>query len=146
LPAHLVCAGTWTDSAHGIHGWIAGSEDHSEVTAMIDPWVTQELRQIEKRMNTDDPRFAAGLRYGSPCPPREYRRRRGFLVLAAGTAMALMCALVAALAVMVPFAVIPALIGAMAGAAIAFSIAGLRGRRKVRRQWHGRAARRPNDH
>lgn len=110
---------------------------------MIEPWVAQELRQIERQLKAEDPRFAAGLRYGSPCPPREYRRRRAFLLLLAGTAAALVCGLVAGLAATVPLAVLPALIGAVAGAAFAWAAGGLRGRAGTRRQRPGGCGRHP---
>jgi hypothetical protein len=36
----------------------------------------QRLSAIETAIHRDDPTFAAALRAGRPCPPREYRRRR----------------------------------------------------------------------
>jgi hypothetical protein len=49
----------------------------------------QRLRAIETALATDDPEFAAALRAGRPCPPREYRSRHR------GTHGALLCLLVA---------------------------------------------------
>jgi Protein of unknown function (DUF3040) len=43
---------------------------------MIEPARQQQLQRIERLLLLDDPHFADGLRTGSPCSPREYRRRR----------------------------------------------------------------------
>ncbi|MEU7380613.1 DUF3040 domain-containing protein [Streptomyces sp. NPDC088337] len=39
------------------------------------------LGEIAARVYRDDPRFARALRAGRPCPPREYRRTRAWLLL-----------------------------------------------------------------
>ncbi|MFB7090768.1 DUF3040 domain-containing protein [Streptomyces sp. NPDC056296] len=43
----------------------------------------QRLSEIEFRLHRDDPRFAHALDAGRPCPPREYRYLRAWLLLAA---------------------------------------------------------------
>jgi Protein of unknown function (DUF3040) len=47
---------------------------------MIEPARQQQLQQIERLLLLDDPHFADGLRNGSPCSPREYRRRWRLIV------------------------------------------------------------------
>jgi hypothetical protein len=41
----------------------------------------EHLRDIEARLQRDDPRFADALGSGQPCRPREYRHGRAWLVL-----------------------------------------------------------------
>ena len=39
------------------------------------------LADLDDRTEREDPEFARGLASGRPVPPREYRRRRGWLLL-----------------------------------------------------------------
>lgn len=43
---------------------------------MLSPDEERTLRMIELQIDHGDERFAEGLRTGSPCEPREYRRSR----------------------------------------------------------------------
>ncbi|MGW7277082.1 DUF3040 domain-containing protein [Streptomyces sp. NPDC054844] len=43
----------------------------------------QRLSEIESRLHRDDPCFSHALDAGRPCRPREYRRLRAWLLLAA---------------------------------------------------------------
>lgn len=47
----------------------------------------ERLHEIEARLLHEDPRFARGLGHGRPCPPREYRYARAWLLLAAALAV-----------------------------------------------------------
>jgi hypothetical protein len=40
------------------------------------------LADLDDRTEREDPEFARGLASGHPVPPREYRQRRGWLLLA----------------------------------------------------------------
>lgn len=45
------------------------------------------LHDLEERMERSDPRFARGLDAGRPRPPREYRRRLAWVLLAVSVSM-----------------------------------------------------------
>lgn len=47
----------------------------------------RSLAELEAQTERTDPRFARGLRSGRPCPPREYRRGRAWIVLAIAGAL-----------------------------------------------------------
>ncbi len=69
-----------------------------------------EIERIERLLMLDDPRFASGMRMGSPCSPREYRRRRRlvFAVLLAAIAVSAIVAVLWGAAYIVPIAVLTA--------------------------------------
>ncbi|MFJ8147775.1 DUF3040 domain-containing protein [Streptomyces sp. NPDC096048] len=46
------------------------------------PGSDDRFSEIESRLHRDDPRFAHALDVGRPCPPREYRYPRAWLLLA----------------------------------------------------------------
>jgi hypothetical protein len=47
----------------------------------------RQLGEIESHLHRDDPRFARALDTGRPHPPREYRRRRAWLLLTTALAV-----------------------------------------------------------
>jgi len=47
----------------------------------------RSLAELEAQTERTDPRFARGLGSGRPCPPREYRRGRAWIVLAVAGAL-----------------------------------------------------------
>jgi predicted secreted protein len=77
---------------------------------VIEPARQQQLQRIERLLFLDDPHFADGMRTGSPCSPREYRRRRRLLVATALVAVlaGLMCALLWGAAYAIPVVVLTA--------------------------------------
>ena len=113
---------------------------------MIERWVAQELRQIERTISSDDPSFAYGLRSGRPCPPREYRRRRARLVatvlavvLSGGVAVGLTtAALFGALAAVLLGALAAAAVGAASMLTVVVAGRVRARRRPASRRSHGR--------
>ena len=69
-----------------------------------------EIDRIERRLMLEDPRFADGLRTGTPCSPREYRRRRRLIlaVLLFAIALSVTVAVLWDAAFIVPIAVLTA--------------------------------------
>lgn len=103
---------------------------------MIDPWVAQELHRIERGIDADDPRFAAAFRRGTPRPPREYRRRRWYHLLAA-LAVTLTMAVALTLAVSVPLGIVSGILAGPATLAAVVLTGRFRARRRLRRRRAG---------
>ena len=82
---------------------------------MIEPWVAQELRQIERGLDTDDPRFVDGFRHSTPCPPREYRRYGRRLLPSVALAFVLFAGLLASFVVLLPIAVVAVVAAGLVG-------------------------------
>lgn len=51
----------------------------------------RRLRSLAEAVTRDDPQFAAALARGTPCAPREYRRRRHIILLSAALPAVLVC-------------------------------------------------------